>query len=98
MPRISAEARSAAVFRAGAEPVGPPAHLCRAAAAIWREIVASKPADWFDVGARPVLASYCTISARIADLTVKLEKARKRGAQEEQRSLDGRLAMFGNTQ
>jgi hypothetical protein len=34
-------------------------HLTDDEAAIWREVVATKPADWFMRDSQPVLGSYC---------------------------------------
>jgi hypothetical protein len=59
MPRISAEARSAAAYRAGSRPPAPPKSLKPAVARIWREIAAAKPADWFDGATLRLLRRYC---------------------------------------
>ncbi len=61
MPRQSADARSAAAYRAGAEGPPPPKRLGKETAAEWRKIVASKPADWFDAGAQILLEQYVTV-------------------------------------
>src|SRR5262245_16566612 len=37
----------------------PPAHLNQEEADLWREVVATKPADWFMRDSQPVLAAYC---------------------------------------
>lgn len=50
-----------------------PAYLTKEQAAIWREIIATKPADWFDADSAPLLAAYvravasCNRLARIVD-------------------------------
>ena len=38
----------------------PPDTMIRPEADIWRAVVATKPADWFDAGSLPLLADYCT--------------------------------------
>lgn len=62
MPRLSAEARAGAALRAGDHRRPPPKGLCAAARRIWCEIVAERPADWFDAGSAPLLRLYCTLS------------------------------------
>lgn len=37
-----------------------PAHLSAAACDVWRSIVSSRPAEFFDSGSAPVLETYCT--------------------------------------
>src|ERR1043165_4967430 len=37
----------------------PLSHLTDDEASIWREVVATKPADWFMRDSQPVLAAYC---------------------------------------
>lgn len=44
----------------------PPAELTEAEAAIWRDIVASSPADWFRREAFPILVELCRHAARAA--------------------------------
>jgi phage terminase small subunit len=63
MPRISAEARSAALFNAGGKPPPPPAHLSKRAKEIWREVVRSKPVDYFKPGALSLLGNFCQLAA-----------------------------------
>jgi hypothetical protein len=48
MPRISAESRSAAIYRAKGKAPAPPAHLDAESKKIWRLITHSKPVDYFD--------------------------------------------------
>jgi hypothetical protein len=45
------------------ERVSPPERLAPSEAAIWREIVSSKPADWFGSDNLPLLEHYCTMVA-----------------------------------
>jgi phage terminase small subunit len=63
MARMSSEARSAAAYLAGGSPPRPPAHLSRRAAAIWRDIVKSRPCDFFKPGALSLLANFCQMAA-----------------------------------
>jgi hypothetical protein len=80
MPRQSAESRSAAAFRAGAEGLPPPKHLRREAKELWRSIVASKPPDWFDAGSGILLERYveCALHWRALWGEIeRLEKAQK---------------------
>ena len=58
MPRLSAEERAGAVWRAGGDPPKPPKHLGRPAKALWREIAASRPPDFFAPGATHLLESF----------------------------------------
>ena len=63
MPRMSAEARSAAAFRAGGgEYPPPPAGMSFREQEFWNAIVKSKPIDWFDPGSLPLLARYCVLT------------------------------------
>jgi phage terminase small subunit len=94
MPRISPEARSAAAFLTGGKPPEPPKHLDIAAAAIWREIVASKPVDWFDAGAQVLLENYCSSAAHARVLYRRLLRAHRAGDGDEARSLERRLLAF----
>jgi phage terminase small subunit len=63
IPRISAEARSAAHWREGGEHPKPPSYLSKRAKAVWREIVEERPVDYFRSGARELLAQYCAMAA-----------------------------------
>jgi hypothetical protein len=60
MPRKSAA--SLAVLRppdARPQPPEPPAELTPSQARIWRDVAASRPADWFDAGAGTLLVAFC---------------------------------------
>jgi phage terminase small subunit len=61
MPRISSEAKSGALWRAGIDPPKAPKHLSREAKTIWTSIVQSRPADFFDAGNLPLLEQYCSV-------------------------------------
>jgi phage terminase small subunit len=74
MPRISAEARSAAAHRAGGKPPPPPAHLPADAAAVWKEIAASKPPDWFDPGSLGLLENYRRVTVHLRIVLSHIEE------------------------
>lgn len=40
-----------------------PAHLSAVAAEVWRNVTTSRPSDFFDAGAGPLLESYCVAIA-----------------------------------
>lgn len=61
MPRISAESRSAAMFRAQLKKRPAPRRLNPAAKAVWHEIVDDRPADWFRAGNWELLEQYCEL-------------------------------------
>jgi phage terminase small subunit len=66
MPRISAEARTAAHWQGGGQHPKPPSDLSNAAKAVWREIVDCRPVDFFRPGALHLLEQLCvaTVAAR----------------------------------
>jgi phage terminase small subunit len=71
MPRKSAEAIAGDWFRAQNAPPPPPhpeppAYFSPAAAEHWREIVASKPYDYFDAANRHLLEALC-VTISVAD-------------------------------
>ncbi len=84
MPRLSAEDRAAAVWRAGGEPPKPPKHLSRAAKAMWREIVASRPADYFGPGSTHLLESFvvAVLAARVLAEVVEADPRDEAAAKE----------------
>src|SRR5215203_3159941 len=61
-----ADAKAGAFYRAGT-PAAPPKALSGRARAIWKEIVAAKPLDWFDGGSLGLLADHCRTQARLED-------------------------------
>ena len=75
MPRKSAEDRAAAAWRARGEPPPPPKHLGRKARAVWREIVKSRPPDFFPTGVLPLLEGFCVASVATRDLAAAVEAA-----------------------
>lgn len=58
MGRPSAAALAVVPASGPNEPLPAPSDLSDAEAELWREIVESKPADWFDVDSAPVLKEY----------------------------------------
>ena len=74
MPRASAEERAASIYRAGKAAKEPPKTLPARAKAIWREIVNSKPADWFDGGSLGLLADHCRTQARLEECWRRLDR------------------------
>lgn len=74
MPRISAEARSAAVYRAGGKASAPPSELSDGAKKLWRSIVSCKPVSWFDGGSLPILARYCEAMAQAERIEDELRR------------------------
>jgi hypothetical protein len=69
MPRISAEAKAASIFRVGGQYPKPPSGFSGAKAKMWRDIVHSKPLDWFSAGSLLLLARYCEVMARAAQVS-----------------------------
>jgi hypothetical protein len=75
MPRHSAEERAAAFYRAGKKPATPPRGISPAARRIWRDIVNSKPVDWFDVGSLQLLRLHCENVAAANEVSARLSTA-----------------------
>jgi len=67
MPRTSAAERAGAFYLADKTARVPPKALSARARAIWREIVNSKPLDWFDGGSVGLLADHCETQARLEE-------------------------------
>ena len=74
MPRTSAQERAAAFYRADNTVREPPKELSQRAKAIWREIVRSKPIDWFDGGSLGLLADHCETQARLEECWAVLRR------------------------
>lgn len=62
MSRESLESLSTPGVAALPERPDPPQHLTQEEAALWREVVAPKPADWFMRDTQPILEAYCHAS------------------------------------
>lgn len=76
MPRISAEERSAAAFRAGLERATPPARMTAPAKALWREIIADRPVDFFRPGSLDLLESFCQVTIEGQRIVRQLARTR----------------------
>lgn len=77
MPRVSKEALSVVTGLPGQRPQ-PPARLRAEASEIWREIVGTKPHDWFNPDTHDLLEAYCgavvahrRLAAQMATFTAK---------------------------
>jgi phage terminase small subunit len=75
MPRISAEAKSAAAFRAGIARRKPPRHLSAAAKRLWREIVEDRPVDYFRPGSYEALEQFCEYTIQLRGTLKVLRRA-----------------------
>ena len=71
MPRRSTDAIAAALWREQLVPPKPPRGISRPAAAVWREIVASKPAHWFNPGAQVLLRQFWELSVLQQELLTR---------------------------
>jgi hypothetical protein len=56
--RMSAEAKSASLWRTGGVAPPPPAHMDATAKRLWRQITHSRPADFFAPGATQLLEAF----------------------------------------
>jgi phage terminase small subunit len=74
MPRASAEERAAAFYRAGNKAPAAPKALSSRAQAVWRQIVSSKPVDWFDPSHHGYLADHCETWARLEEVWAGLRQ------------------------
>ena len=54
--------------------VAPPERFTPDEAAVWREIVASKPADWFGADNLPLLEHYCSMTVESRRVSLKLRQ------------------------
>ena len=54
----------------------PPGHLTERHAKIWRQVAATKPADWFRADTFPLLAAYCHHVAAAMEIDRKIEANR----------------------
>jgi hypothetical protein len=72
MPRISAEARSAAAWLEGPEPPRPQRGMTAAARRIWREVVECRAPDFFSPGSLNLLRTFCEVSVALQELGPQL--------------------------
>jgi hypothetical protein len=75
MPRISAEAKSGAAFRAGGVRRPAPKRMSAAAKIIWREILADRPVDWFRPGSFELLEQFCEVVVQQRKKQAELRQA-----------------------
>ena len=73
MARQSAESLSIATVSIPIRP-DPPKDLTEAQSNIWRDIVATKPPDWFEADSQPVLAAYCRAVDFHSKISMELDK------------------------
>jgi hypothetical protein len=74
MPRISAEARAAAAWQVGSRSPAPPKGLSPGARSVWREIVDSRPPDYFRPGALHLLEQLCAVIALARQLAPEVQE------------------------
>jgi hypothetical protein len=78
VPRISSEARSAATWRVVSDDrLEPPSYLSREAKALWREVVESRPADYFRPGSSYLLEGFVETVATQRCALKELARARR---------------------
>jgi phage terminase small subunit len=72
VPRLSAEARSAEMWRAGEALPPAPKYLCEDASGLWAEVVASKPAGYFDPASLCLLEVFCSAAAILRQMSARM--------------------------
>lgn len=75
MARKSAAAESVARPPSAKGPLAPPQELSVAERALWKEVVASKPAEWFGSDSVPVLKEYVRAAATCDTLADRVVQA-----------------------
>ena len=75
MPFKSPEARSSALFRAASIPLAPPADLDPTSCRLWREVVASRSADWWNAASLTLLRRVCRTAGHVERLHDALDAA-----------------------
>src|ERR1700693_5055735 len=88
MPRKSAEAISAAAYRAGGRPPAPPHDLDPAAAKLWRAIASHQPVDWWTPASLVLLRRFSRTAIYAERLHDELDVTRVDGM-----TVGGRLKM-----
>lgn len=73
MSRESISSLSVANVAALPERPDPPVYLSDLEAEVWRDTVATKPADWFMRDSQPVLTAYCKAVVLHRSLSAKLD-------------------------
>lgn len=79
MPRTSAAALSVVHIEPAQRRPKPPSALSPDAAAQWRAIVDSMPADWFPRETHPMLTQMCRLVVRCASIAEALDQAIRDG-------------------
>jgi hypothetical protein len=74
MSRESLASLSTATVSGLPERPEPPEYLSERESALWREVVATKPADWFLRDSQPILAQYCKNVILHRDISERLDK------------------------
>lgn len=89
MPRASKESLSVLTSLPG-QRLAPPARLSAEAAAVWREIVAGKPHDWFTTDTAHLLEALCgaTVAHRAIAAQIALYTPAKLGKPEGAKAFD----------
>jgi hypothetical protein len=72
----------------------PPAHLTERQKELWLEIVASKPADWFTVGAQSLLVGYIKAIASYETLSARVDAVEAKGGMDDLKDEDRLYAML----
>jgi hypothetical protein len=78
VPRISAEARSAAAWRHGDALPSPPGYLSDGAKGVWVEIVSSRSSDYFDPATLCMLETFCCAAAELRRMWTRLQNMEPR--------------------
>lgn len=71
MPRKSAAALSVVPKPLERRVAEPPVYLSEDEAEIWRDVVSSMPADWFDAAVAPMISAYCGHAVKARELQVE---------------------------
>jgi hypothetical protein len=73
MPRKSAAALSVLPMHAPPKPLAPPPELTKEQCRIWREVVGSRPPDFFDVACSALLVAYVRHAVRASVVAKVIE-------------------------
>lgn len=84
-PGRKSAASLATVTPLPARGVEAPADLSADARDVWKRVVASKPADWFDVGSVPLLAQYCNVAVQARVIAAQVNEVMQQACETEYR-------------
>lgn len=73
-PKSAAELAIVPTIKPAASRLAPPKHLSPGARTVWLEITASRPPEFFDAGAVPLLETLCTATSEHRRLSAWLER------------------------